>query len=323
MKAKILITLLAIVAAAGCTIPGIQGITPGTTVGGGQGLEMTSFTAEPNTVYNGTTVRVVMDVENLGGTTVPNTYASFAYLTGSNINIVSSDNTYWHRLSTDTDTTECFYFAKEMKPTDIVRGMPGDKKTFKWSLRAPDILKGQTRPDSFMGRVYTDYQTSVNGNIWVYKEAEADAARASGRSLIKATFTSTSGPVAAEVSVSPDPVIIYGSDKTFSLNIKISNLQTGTIYSPGVVTSCPPSSISTDDLNKVTLDITAPDFDFSADCSGATPQELVSGKPTTVFCELTVKDASVPTTFKSFPLTITVKYGYYTEKQAAVTIQGK
>ena len=322
MKAKILITLLAVAAIAGCTIPGIPGITPGPITGGGQGLEINSFTAEPNTVYNGTTVRVLMEVENKGGTTVPNTHSSFAYLTGSNIKVDSGDDRYWHRLSTDTNTTECFYFDKEMKSADVVKEIPGDKKTFKWSLRAPNIDKGQTRPYSFMGRVYTDYQTSVNGNIWVYTEAESDAARASGRALNKATFTSTSGPVAVEVTVSPDPVVIYGSDKTFSLQAKISNLQTGTIYTPGTLIGCPPTTISANDLNKVTFEIDAPDF-ISTDCSGTTQQELVSGKPTTVFCELTVKDASTPTTFSSLPVAIKVKYGYYTEKTATVTVQGK
>jgi hypothetical protein len=325
MKTKILICLLAVTAIAGCSIPGIPGISggPGTIIGGGRGLEITSFTAEPSTLYNGSTIRVTMDVENLGGTTTLNS-TSFAFLTGSNINVAGGDNRYWHRLSGDTTSTECIRFDRNMKPTDIVKGTPGDKKTIKWSLRAPDISKGQTRTDSFIGRVYTDYETSVNGNIWVYNETEYDASKASGRSLNKATFTSTSGPVSAEVSTSPDPVILYGSDRTFSLTIKISNLQTGTVYKSGKTDNCPPSSIDVNDLNKVNVTLNVPDFSISADCktttSNTTEQELVSGRPTTVICELT---APAVTTFKSFPVTITVDYGYYTEATATAIVQGK
>ena len=38
-----------------------------------------------------------------------------------------------------------------------------------------------------------------------------------------------------QVSVTPDPVILYGSEKTFTLYLKLNNLATGTIYSPYAV----------------------------------------------------------------------------------------
>lgn len=326
MNAKILIALMAIVAAAGCTIPGIPGIPgvgPGT-FGGGKGLEMTSFTAEPSTIYNGSTVKVIMEVENQGGSTAPAT-KSFAYLTGTNVKITSGDDRYWHRLSTDTTTDECGDITEAMKPADIVKGTPGDKKIFKWSLRAPNVDKGQTNPNSFMGRVYTEYMTAVNGNIWVYTEAEQEAAKASGRALGKATFASTSGPVTIQASATPDPVVISGSDKSFTLKITIINGQTGTIYKTGKIPSCPPTtSLTTEDLNKVNVTISAPDFDIKdATCQGTQEQELVGGSPTDMLCELQVKTASVPTTQGSFPINIKAVYGYYTERTAGVTVQGK
>lgn len=323
MNSKILIALLAIVAAAGCTIPGIPGVTPGT-IGGnlGKGLEITSFTAEPATLYNGSTVKVIMEVENQGGSTAP-AGSSFAYLTGTNMKIIGSDDRYWHRLSTDTTTDECGDITVDMKPADIVKGTTGNKKTFKWSLRAPNVDSGTTSPNSFIGRVYTNYKTSVNGNVWVYTEAESDASKASNRAINKATFTSTSGPVALEVSATPDPVIITDSDKTLSLRIKISNLQSGTIYKSNKITSCPPTSLATDDLNKVDMTVTAPDFDMSIDCQGTQVEELVSGNPTDVICDLTIKSGLEPATFGSFPITVKVEYGYYTERTASVTVQGR
>jgi hypothetical protein len=329
MNTKILITLLAIASIAGCTIPGIPGITPGTTPigGGGKGLEITSFTAEPSTIYNGSTVKVIMEVENQGGSTAPAT-KSFAYLTGTNIKITGSspgDDAYWHRLSGDNTSDECGDVIDPMKPADIVKGTPGDKEIFKWSLRAPNVDKGQTSPNSFMGRVYTEYMTGVNGNIWVYTEAESDAAKASNRALNKATFVSTSGPVAVQASAAPDPVVISGSDKSFTLKITIINSQTGTIYKTGKIPSCPPtSSLSTEDLNKVDVTITAPDFNIiDTTCQGKQEQELVGGNPTDMLCELKVKDTSTPTTFGSFPINIKAEYGYYTERTASVTVQGR
>jgi len=322
MKGKILASLLAIALISGCagiSIPGVPGLTPGTPVGGGKGLEITSFTAEPSALYSNATVRIVMEVENQGGTTVTNT-STFAYLTGSNINLGSSSDMYW-RGKEAADQEECKNPPRNMLPADVVKGTSGTKVVFKWNLEAPSISAGQTRSDSFIGRVYTDYETGVNGNIWAYKETEADAARASGRALNKASFTSTSGPVAVEVSVTPDPIIVYGSDRSFSLNIKISNLATGTIYKPNKVTSCSGIALTTDDLNKVSVSITAPDFSgiSTSGCTGE--QELVAGRPTTLVCDLTITNDF--TTFKSFPININVEYGYFTERTAGVTVQGR
>jgi hypothetical protein len=334
MKAEILASILAIVLVAGCTVPGmsdIPGISGGNNVGiGGRGLEITSFTAEPATLYNGSTVRVVMEVENQGGSTAFNTSGLFVYLTGSNLKITggTADNKYWHRTSSDTTTSECYVPDKNFKPADVVQGTAGTSDTYKWSLRAPDLDKGQTRTDSFIGRVYTVYETAANGNVWAYTEAESDAAKASGRGLETASFTTTSGPVGLSVSVTPNPVVVSSNDKSFTLNIKISNTASGTIYAPGKIPSCPPSSsLTPEDFNKVDLTIAADDFDISGDCktgsSTTTQQELISGKPTTIICDMTVKTASMPSTFKSYPVTIKVQYGYYTERQASVTVQGK
>jgi hypothetical protein len=326
MNAKILIAILAIVAVAGCTIPGIPGIPgvgPGT-FGGGRGLEMTSFTADPSSLYSGSTVKVIMEVENQGGFTAPAT-RSFAYLTGTNMKITSIDNNYWHRLSGDTNTTECGKIIADLEPADVVKGTPGDKKTFKWSLRAPNMDPGTTSPNTFIGRVYTNYMTVVNGNAWVYTEAEAEAAKTSGRASNKATFTSTSGPVSLEVSASPDPVIISTTDNSFTLKITIKNSQTGTIYKSNKIVSCPPSSsLLPEDLNKVDVTITAGDFDIvEAECIGKQEQELISGNPTDMLCELRIKTGSKPATYGSFPINVKAEYGYYTERTASVTVQGK
>lgn len=326
MKEKILISLLAIALVSGCSgisIPGVPGLTPGTT-GGGKGLEITSFSAEPATVYSGNTVRVSLDVQNLGGTSVlKNDPQAFVYLTGSNMNLGSTNSIYWRGGTATTDKQSCRSFTRNMTAADVVKGTEGRLETIKWNLIAPDVEPGQTRTDTIIGRVYTDYETALNGNIWVYQESEADAAKASGRSLNRATFTSTSGPVAVEATVNPDPVIIYSDgEKTTTLTVRISNTASGTIYASGVETcgTNGPTTIDVNDLNKVDINVEAPDFDGVTNCNSEQP-ELIAGKPTTVVCDLTV-NKDVPT-FKSFPISITVDYGYYTERTTSVVVQGK
>lgn len=310
MNFKILIPILAIVLVSGCTIPGLENLSVGQTAGtAGNGLEITSFTADPSTVFSGSSVRLIMEVENQGGTTVEND-KDMVYLTGSNFDSWGG-TTYTH-------------FDKTMKSSDVVRDIPADTKRFSWSVRAPTLTAGQTRTDTFIGRVYHDYQTSANGNVWVYSESEAEAARTSGRPLYTPSFTYTKGPVGLSVSVSPTPVILYSGEATFTLYIKLSNLATGTIYHTGSVTYATGSESvkidpSQDQLNWVNVAVTGSDLTLGDGCTG--DQELVAGKEATLVCEVTVNSA--PDTFKSYALDVTVSYGYFTERTVSVTVQGK
>ncbi len=316
MKFKIPLLILVIALTAGCVVP-LPTPTP-TGAALGKGLEITSFTVEPSSVFSGGTVRVIMEVENQGGATAFNE-SSLAYLTGSNINLGDTSGFYWYSKSGESEVK---YFNKDMRPADVVRGIPADTKRFSWVLTAPNVTAGQTREDIFIGRIYHDYTTGVNGNVWIYTEAEADAARASGRALNKATFTSTSGPVLLDVSVSPDPVILYQGENTFSLYIKISNAASGTIYRNNTLDYAHGNvSLTADQLNKVFIEIqTSPDLDFSsAECTGE--QELVAGRTTTIVCDFTVK--TPPATFKSYPVNVIAHYGYFTERTATVTVQGR
>jgi len=323
MKFKILISLLAIIAVAGCTIPGIPGITPGPLLGTGSGLEITSFTAQPETVYSGSTVRIIMEVENKGETTV-SSGKSIAYLTGSNIEFSSIPSTdmVWH------DTSQ-YQTIKEMKSQDVVRGITGSTDRISWTLTSPTIPRGQTRADTFIGRVYCDYKTTSQGSVWVYSESEAEASRTAGRSLEKSSFTSTKGPVGLDVTVQPDPVILYTGENTFSINIKITNLATGTIYKPSNITYDTTSNnkaLISDALNKVKLNITMQTgkIEITTDeCKGNIEQELVAGRPTTIICDFEIKEDLTSLTFKSYPISVSIDYGYFTERTATVTVQGK
>jgi len=313
---------LAITLVSGCVIPGLEwpfggegGPTPGVA---GLGLEMTSFTAEPSTVFSRSTVRVIMETQNMGGTSVPDS-ESLVYLTGSNLDLTDTSGLSWN----NPNETQFKHFGKEMRAEDVVRGIPADEKRFTWTLTAPNLTAGQTRTDSFMGRVYHDYKTSANGNVWIYTEAESEAARTAGRAINKASFTYTKGPVGVTVRVTPDPVILYEGTNEFTLYITVKNLATGTIYKKDAVTYTEPEDISliSDELNRVDVSLsTHTDLTVGTGCTGE--QELVAGRETTLVCDVDVASGSVDT-FKSFVMSITVEYGYFTEKTATVTVQGR
>jgi hypothetical protein len=310
MKAKILLSVLSIVLVAGCVgieLPG--GVS--TAVGAGNGMEITSFTAEPTSVFSDASVRVTMEIENRGGHTVPADDA-LIYLTGASF-------TEW----TD-DGANAIYelITKEMRAEDVVRGVAASTDRWTTSLSAPELDAGQTSSYIFIGRLYSDYQTSSSGNIWVYSETEAEAARAAGRTIYTPSFTYTKGPVGLSISVSPTPVVIYDEDDTITVYIKVSNLASGTIYDPDVSIGVGDVGLTMDDINIVNVDVQS-DLSFAAgndadSCYGE--QELVAGRDLTLICEF---DVGAVETFQSFPISVDVTYGYYTERTASVTVQGR
>lgn len=319
MNKTILLATIAVLLVAGCTQQGgnvqwpFQQIT--TTAVGGAGLVISDFSADPTSVYSSSNARVMMTVMDKGGAAVPES-KSVVFLTGSALKLDDTTGTYWH------SSTETIYkHLGNLNPEDPVRGTPAGEKTITWSLTAPNITKGTTRSDIFIGRVYYDYQTTVTGTVWVYSQAEADAARTASRSLNKGVFSSTSGPVALSARISPDPVVLATGESSYTLTIKVSNVGGGVLYKTGSVTYTSPENIelTTDELNKLSISINAPGMTPSSGCSGE--QELVGGKDITLSCDVTI--TSPPSTFQGYPITITADYGYNTERTASVTVQGR
>jgi hypothetical protein len=313
MKSAIILAIVAAVLVSGCTnMPDLGDLGGTGALGSGSGLEIVSFTAEPATIFSGASTRLLLEAQNMGGTSVPDGN-SMVFLTGSNFDAWAS-----------TTTGSKYAHLGEMKAEDVVRGIPANTKRLTWTMSAPSITAGQTRTDTFIARIYDEYKTSANGNVWVYNETEADAAKAAGRPLYTSSFTYTKGPVGLSISVSPEPIVLYAGENSFTMSIKISNLASGTIYKTGGVTYTANSentAISTDELNNVSLSITSTGLGSDSDCTGY--KDLIAGKDTTVFCTFTLNSGTTVDTFKSFPINMTVSYGYYTERTASVVVQGK
>ena len=280
--------------------------TVGPALGGGPGLSITGFSVEPPEVFSGSTSRFIMDLENSGGAIVTDA-ASMAVLIGP---------TGWSL------TNQVQHFGKDLRPADPVRQTPADTKRLTWSLTAPTISRGQIRTDTFDGVIYYDYETTGRGTIWVYSEAEADAARASGRTLRTSEFTTNAGPLAVAVTISPDPVVLFGTEDTFTMTLRLSNAGGGTIYQRGAVTYTETSPgaivITRDELNKVNVAITAPGLTI-AECTG--DQELIAGRDTTLICDVTVD--TPPTTFVGYTIDVSAIYGYSSLRTVQVKVSGR
>jgi len=323
MNFKILLSTLAIVLIAGCVIPGID--TGGTILGGGNGVAITSFTAEPTEAYSGNIVRVTLEVQNLGGTAVANT-SSVVHLIGTNAKLSeTTNNDYWHGKTAGTnDVKEIRHFTRNLTPADSIKGTPANIEKLTWNLVAPSITAGQKRLDSFTARVYSDYSSGVNGNIWVYNQSEAEATKSAGKALKTSSFTPVVGPVSVNVKLSPDPVVLYPGENTFTFSIDVTNSGTGVIYKNNTISyssSSPSFSLDSDtQLHYINIDVKSSDLTIS-DCKG--DQQIFGGKSMTLVCSVTINSGSDVSTFKSFPLNVIAKYGYYIDGETSVTVQGK
>jgi hypothetical protein len=321
MNKAILLAVLSTIFVAGCVQGQFPFIQTTTTVLGGSGLVITEFSADPTEIYTDASGRILMTVSNKGGAVVDVSDAVI-YLTGSGIKDDLSDGLYW----TGRGSTTSVYadLTKTLNPEDPVRGTPAGEQTITYTLTSPTgISKGTTRSDVFIGRVYYDYSTTVSGNVWVYSEAESDAARASGRTLNKATLSSTAGPVALYVKAIPDPVVLASGEDTFTLQIKVSNVGGGTLYKAGAIdysSATPDLALDAEtELYRVDVSIEGSGLTGFADCEGE--QELVAGQDITLSCDITVTNP--PTTMQSYQLQVTATYGYMTERTATVSVSGR
>jgi len=327
MNKSILIATLAIVLIAGCIqgniqIPGIT-VSP-TTFTGGNGLTITEFVVDNAELYANRSAKITMTVSNKGGASVAINKA-VAVIQGSALkNDFLGGDLYWTKRSTTTSVFQ--NMGKIMNPYDPVNDKAADEKTLYWYLTSPEgISAGTTRTDTFFGKLYYDYATTVTGNVWVYSEGEAAAAKSANRNLNQNSFTSTSGPIAVIVTVKPTNVIVSSSDNTFSMQIKVSDVGGGIVYLPGQITydaASPNLALSPDtQLSRVKVEIpTIPTGWTGLNSCISDSLELTKGVGT-LDCDVTV---SVPTTGSdSSQLKILVTYGYSSQQAFSVKVSGK
>ena len=319
MKKGVLLAILSVVLVAGCVQGDFPFISTTTTVIGGTGLIITEFAADPTEIYTDGSGRIMVTISNRGGAIVDAGNAVF-YLTGSGIKDDLQNDLYWSGRGSTTSVFE--QITKKLDPEDTVGDVPPGEQMITYSLTSPSgIAKGSTRQDTFIGRLYYDYSTTVMGNIWIYSEAESDAARATDKPLNKATLSSTAGPIALYVKAIPDPVVLAPGDDTFTLQIKVSNVGGGTLYKADSIDySNPDLSMDPEtQLHILEIDVEGSGLTGFDECEGE--QEMVVGRDITLSCDVTV--TSPPTTMQSYQIKAVATYGYRAERTVDVTVSGR
>lgn len=314
-QTKLALLVLCTVMVAGCTGGGSPIPASDT------GLEIISWLADQTDVSGIRSVRFAATLENQGQNNVNNTTALIT-LIGSNLDVTGSSTSSWG--NTTANENEWRLFDKSLRAEDPLRNITAEQDIYRWTLKSPLLPRGQSKTDSFIARVYYEYATDARGTIWAYSETEAAAKRDVGEALETATFITTRGPIDVEVSVSPDPPVLTSDDKSFVLTLKLSNVGGGTIYKTGSINYANPAGdMSIDqmsELNWVNVAVTAPTgVTVGSDCLG--PQEIIGGRDLAVMCDVSV--STPPATFKGYPLTFKVTYGYYKDATLSVTTTGR
>ncbi len=306
-------SVFAIVAAV--LIAGCVGQTPTTGGETGAGLVITSFASDTASQYSERNVRLTLEVENQGETTVSKD-TSLVYLSGP----IGTDTLQWKLVEGSTPLAA--NFKRDLIPADPTVDRPAGTDTIRWTLTAPKLDAGQQKKDTFTARTYYDYETRVIGTIEAYPESESVAAREQGKTLRKSSFAATKGPVSINVRVIPDPVVVTTTDEVITLEIVVSNTGGGTVYKNATVKSTDTTpNVGFDDLNRVYLEVDAGALDKVGQC-GAQYEELIGGKPTTLTCDFKVKKSEV-TVAKSYPMKIKLDYGYYIDSSVDITALGR
>ncbi len=326
----LVLPLMATVLVAGCVDLGDWGGGDIVTGGEGDGITVVSFSADQDSVQEGKSVRINLDLENHGNYEVGSGYG-IVYLTGSNLVKDATSDSNWNLTSGNIIQN----FSKTLKPADPARDIPPTRATLRWTISAPkDLSRGQEKTDSFIARTYYNYRTSGTGTIWVYSEAEEIAARDRDEELPKSSLTTTQGPLGLSMSVAPDPVVISSDEEIFTLYITLNNNGGGTIFNNTNrenIDYTKGTDLNSQDLNIEETFLNVPiigidgieDLIVDSSCYLSRDNlELIGGSTVTLACDVRVTDSDVGVK-KGFPITITADYGYYKDNTLEIKAVGK
>jgi len=307
MKRYLVLGLIAVLFVSGCVS---QGDTITTGGGDGTGLEIVDFSADRDEVYSEQTVHAVMEIENQGQADVDQKDGMALLITTADWDVVSASGT-------SEELHKKVKLDKDFDQANPVTGKPGDLATIRWTLKAPDVEKGKDRSDKIFGRLYYDYNTVSEGQIWIYPDTERDDDTITSSD----TFVSSTGPLDIDVSVIPDPAIAEYSGEIITLQILITNIGDGTPYSPDIVSYEKDYDINETDRNNVHISYSTDSVDLKP-IDNACPEEVeLVDDSAVVMCDLnTTKKFSAK---QSYPVTITTQYGYVVEEEINIDIIGK
>jgi len=316
----LLLLVVAVVAVSGCISGGSSGAVSG------NGISVTDFASSVSEATDcDKSVRLNLDVENMGGKSVP-INELLACLSGKNFPGKTSEQMW----AIDSTTSVCQSLKKKLDAPDTVKNIPGGSASFKWTVNSPFVPFPLTRTDGFSGRVFYKYASRTSATVFVISESELAVSKQTGKSLPSVPeIDKTASPV--DISIDVAQPVVGDSGDTFTLKVTLSNVGGGTVFDPNAVSfgsdSSSVPSIPEDKLNLITIKVdtsmNAGTDDESGFCNADLKNvELRKGSTVTIPCDIKIK--SKITNLQSFPVLLTASYGYFVDSsEVPMAVSGK
>ena len=292
MKAHYLLALPVIalvVAASGCTIPGLGGGM----LAGGKGIVIESFEPDFSQIYSTESAQLQLKVRNAG--TVDGELKS--------VDLTGID---WAKSGT------CTSLKGKMLPAVPDKGITGETRNCMWVVtpkqnEVPSDMSVTFYP---VARVRYGYTTSTVKSITFGTSTELRSIQDRGGTLPADTISTTSGPVSIDI-VSKGPIRVSQSGIDFPIELALNNAGGGIACK----TEC-----TTTDWNKVTLTIKLPDGITSQDGCENGVYTLWRGQSNTIGCRLHA-DGDFTGRLQKL-ITVTAEYDYIVDATTSLTVTG-
>ena len=298
-NSKILLTLIIAFLALGCVQKEVK-------TDPNDGLKISEFFIDRDDVESDDSFRIHALVENVGGTT--------ARLVDFEVFGIT-----WVR-------DKVFLFTnKDLTPPDVFRNKAGGAAFGQKTFTAPQLPEGLTHTFSIIGRATYGYSTSGCVSIPVFSKAEFDRNKIKGEALPTMTLTNSDAPI--KIDISGSVPIIADSGELF-YKIHLNNVGSGV-------------PITKDSTGKEITGLVTGEIKISggaefAECLGfrgstaTLPADktkgilLRRGESIDIPCSIRLNTAYWQNRVQgAILLLFDLKYGYFTEKEALLTVHGR
>lgn len=332
---KALALLVVIVALSGCVGQ------PGTTSGTGAGVVITDFRPDSFEVMSGEPITFTLEVKNVGEADATEVVAE---LFGG-----IHEDSGWH-FSPDTPARQTV--------ASVLRGrgdLEGEENVVTWMVDSPAGLTINSPYDA-NARVYYKYAGTYQADLRFYSYDYLRSLPSEDFETLKdqagvISQQGTEGPIGVQFSVGSRPLIVYGDDDSFTIQIEVTNLGEGnafdeefqitgmasmarsgnfvrildSIFSGVTGLSVLPTgniALPYEELNQIDITVNGGGLDMT--CSGVDNLSdditLIRGDSKTVFCTINNVDKDVIGTTKDYKLTVNLGYGYYADATSEIRV---
>ena len=317
-KIIILLIIVSLVAFSGCTGGKSVAVNKAT-----QGMVINSFTFSPSNMVNGEEGSMVLEVQNIGGTTAEEVKA-FLY---------NIDSTAYFAITGGIAGAETTYLFGDMTPPDTVNNIPSFPESIVFTADNTGLVGApEGIPVSFdpKVRVCYIYETTATAEFTVISADELRQQTQRGVYKESPVITSSSGgPLSIEI-LTPQPIKANAA-KIITIQVKVRNLDklNGLVFKEPNIALVPPETIDVcmdpstlkDKINRVDVSISIPELPgavFTAQTVRLLKGDGAEG--TATFRSNAAVDLS-GVVQQDFHIVLTARYGYFIEAQTGFVLE--